>query len=290
MTTKSCPTKAAFERLAKLDRPPVFGHMSEVEPWLAAGVAGGFELPDSVLEVVSKGEHLAALHAVHVKPAPHRDSDVDKLLAGATLNEILDADDRAAAVFAHWQRGGTLLIAADGHLAGEAADVFSPHRDSLIVGPLRQATAALLREAKAAAAKLERFHPDYPPGLLSEATMPELEVWRASRSLQSKLETLLTAWQTSWYAATHPQRGPIGPEFYPSRAGSYYAWRNPELVNPETLRLGHDVEILRIVTAPSDYRLLSPSELLPLIDAIENGLPPTETADGRILVRRGVCA
>jgi hypothetical protein len=276
-----------LERLAAANVPPTFGHMNEIEPWLAAAQVGKFELPPEALDLVTQGLHLGRLHTENAAPPAYRDKDVEKLLAGATLAEILDADDDHARAEDRHNRGVTLLIGADGLLEGVARDVFLPLRDDLITGPLREALAALLKEARKAADKLKRYAPDFGPALLADGSPSELEVWRDSRRLQADLETFQQAWLVSWYQATS-RRAPVGPEFFPQRPGGYFVWTNAEAVTPEALRLGHDVEVLRIAAAPSEYRLLAPSELQPLIAALQADSQP-EGPSASYRIRRGVC-
>jgi hypothetical protein len=285
------PTKAMLDRLAAVDEPLVkFGHMNEIAPWLDAARVGGFELPPDALDLVTMALHLATLHERHVKPLEHRTVNVDRLLAGATTADILDADDAAAFARTRWERSGQLLIAAEGHLAGECLGVFGPIRDSLITGPMRETVATLLTAAGKAAEKLKRFGPDFPPALLAEGDAKEIETWRQSRHLQRDFDVLVTAWQTSWYQATCHQghAGELGTQFNPSRPGGWFVWTAPDDVQGDGLKSGQDTEVLRIASAGSSYQLLSPGELMPLLAAIEATLP----ADSRPawqLVRDGVC-
>jgi hypothetical protein len=289
-TVAKSPTAAAIERLGKIDPPPDFGHMNELEPHLRAAVACGYELPGEVLALAAKGLHLAELTTAHVKPLEHRTVNVDRLLSGASTADILDADDTAATARTRWERAGELLIAAQGHLAAECDGVFGPIRDALIAGPMRDAVADLLKQAKSAAGKLQAFAPDYPPALLETANESELKVWRQSRQLQRDFDVLVRAWSTSWYQATcHRGRaGELGTQFNPSRPGGWFAWVTPDDVIDERLRSGHDVEVLRVASASSEHRLLSPGELMPLIAEIQATLP-TEHKPAWQMVRHGVC-
>jgi hypothetical protein len=280
-----------FDRLAAVDEPLVkFGHMNEIAPWLDAACVGGFELPPDALDLVKKALHLATLHERHVKPLEHRTVNVDRLLAGATTADIFDADDAAAFARTRWERAGELLIAAEGHLAAECDGVFGPIRDGLIVGPLRETVADLLKQAKSAAGKLQAFAPDYPPALLETANQSELTTWRQSRQLQRDFDVLVRAWSTSWYQATcHRGRaGELGTQFNPSRPGGWFVWTAPDEVQDDGLKSGRDTEILRIASAGSSYQLLSPGGLMPLIAEIQATLPP-EHAPAWQMVRHGVC-
>ncbi len=285
MTAES-PTKATLDRLAGVNLS-VLGPSNEAEPWLACARACGFELPPQVLALVDTAARLAAEHAAWTPPPPHKDADAMALLAGATVAEILAADDEAARLKSRFDRASRLLIAADGSLETICRDTFAPIRGQLIAGPLREAVASVLENARQLAAKLERFHPGYPAGLLEEASTKEIDAWRASRKLQSDLEKLQAAWLVSFRKA-------VDRDFKADRPGGFFAFLDPEVVTPEALRLGYDVEVLRIAAAPSEYRLLAPSELMPLIDSIDADLRaqtgPKGQVDfnGRTRVRRGM--
>ena len=284
-TIKTSPTTAAYERLTKLSTPPDFGHQSEVPVWLAAA-AGSFELPPEVLAVVDRGLHLAELYAANVRPAAHRDTDPEALLSGARIEHILDADDDHARAEARYHRGETLLLAAGGHLEGEARDCFAPIRDNLIRNELREAVAQVLAEARKAADALRRFAPDYPPRLLSEGNADELQVWRDSRELQRRLDLYHAAWMASWRWAVFA-RGDV--DLRPQRPGGYFAWTDPDAIKSHDLRVGIDREVLRIAAQPSEYRLLAPSELMPLHDRMEADLGPHPAHNAVHLIRKGVC-
>lgn len=289
-TTKTeTPTAAMLSRLEAADlHVDAFGNGTELLSWLEASrVGGAFELPQEILDVAAMGLHLAALNKAHVKPLDHHVTDVDRLLAGASTGDILDADDQAAHTRNHWERGSSLLVAAQGKLASDAAGVFIPNRDDLITGPLRQAVADLLKQAKSQAKTLQAFAPDFGPALLADGSPAEMQAYRASRRLQADFETLTKAWRVSWARATI-KGGTVEMQFHPARPGGYFAWTVPDDVHDERLRLGHDVEILRIAASPVEYRLLAPAELAPLIAQLEATLP-AERKPAWQLVRRGVC-
>ena len=263
--TTEVETRALLDRLAKLDAPLPWAHGSEIEPWVSAARVGDFPLPAEVLDVARKAIHLATLHEKHVAPPAHRDRDVDKLLSGTSVADVLDADDRAAFAKAHWARAGELLIAAESALSGMEADVFASVRDSLITTELREAVATLLKRAKSAAGKLAAFAPNYPPSLLESANDSELKVWRQSRQMQHDFEVMIGAWLASWHRATHHGAPVVPVHFCPSRPGGVWAWSVADEVADDRLRLGVDIEVLRVSTAGSPYQLASPSELPPLV-------------------------
>jgi hypothetical protein len=288
--TTASPTATAkmLERLSAVDPAPDYGHMNELLPWLQASRVGAFELPAECLDLAAQGLHLADLTRAHVRPLEHRTRNVDRLLRGASVADIFDADDAVATTRARWERGSELLVAAAGHLAAECGGVFAPIRDSLIRNEMREAVATLLAEAGTVAERLRRFAPDFPPALLESANEAELKLWRRSRQLQRDLETLIAAWQTSWHAATHIGTPVVKLEFNPARAGGWFAWTAPDDVQDESLRLGHDTEVLRVATAGSSYRLLSPDALMPLIAQLEAALPDGAHMPAWQMVRRGV--
>lgn len=85
-------------------------------------------------------------------------------------------------------------------------------------------------------------------------------------------------------------RDSLGPQFNPVRPGGWFVWTDPEVVKDADLRYGRDAEILRVSTAPSTYRLLSPSELPAIIETLKETLPPHFPQPVRQCVRMGVCA
>jgi len=284
------PTAALLARLPVGEPLLPYAHMNELDPWLAAARVGGFELPPEALELVEKAQHLATLNEAHVKPPDHRATDVHRLLSGASLADIFDDDDAAAFARSRWERAGELLIRARDHLAGECGDVFGRARDELVRVQLRDAVAALLDRASDAATKLRRFAPDFgEAALLAEGNAKELSTWRDSRRLQADLETMLRAWSTSWWQATRHGRGTVAVDFHPNSAGFLFAWTTPGDVQDERLMLGRDTEILRIATAPSEYRLLAPCEFQQVIAAADRDHPPTETTSAAASMRRLVC-
>jgi hypothetical protein len=267
-----------------------FGHGAELPVHLQAAVVGGYELPEEALELVAKALHLAKLHEGHVKPPEHRTVDTARLLAGASTAQIFEADAVNAEALLRWEKAGELLIAARGKLAGMELDLFrGPLRDELIAGPLRSAMAALLKEAKIAAGKLEKFAPDYPPALLEQASDKDLAIWRQSRILQSDFDVLVRAWLTSWTRATRSGTGSVELHFSTEKAGGYFAWVSPDDVADPDVRYGRDTEVLRVATAGSTYRLISPAEFKPMIADLQATLP----ADGHVqawqLVRQNMC-
>lgn len=288
-TVADSPTKDAYERASKLEQPIPWGHGNEVEPHLASAVANGYELPAEVLAVVEKGFHLANLHATLVKPSDHRATDVHKLLDGATVDEILTADDEATFARQRWERGISLLIAADSVMAGMCNEAFAPVRDGLIRNELRTAVNQLLVEARKAAAGLKKYAPAFAEAdLLAEGNPAELGHWRASRILQAKFDLLLKAWLTTWSAVTGRGKE-LGYEYAPHRAGRYFCWLEPDSIADEALRFGLDGEILHVASErASEYRLLAPADLMPLIDEIQAGLPPDHMAAWQV-VRQGMC-
>jgi hypothetical protein len=288
-TTKTeTPTAAMLARLAALDMAPDFGHMAEILPWSEASRVGSFELPGSVINIVTMAAHLGEQAAGNVKPQPPANA-VLAILAGGDVDEAIAADAAYAAAVARHTERARLLLAATGRLQSEALAAFVPHRDSLVVGPLRESVAALLKQAKSQAKTLQAFAPNFEPALLAEGNAEELETWRRSRQVQRDFEVMLRAWSTSWFAATRHGRGTIELQFYPVRPGLWYAWTDPLAVPDESLRIGRDVEVLRIAAAPSEYRLLAPCEFQPVLAAADAANPPTETTSAALLMRRLVC-
>jgi hypothetical protein len=289
-TTKTeTPTQALLARLPAGEPVLPHAHMNELDPFLAAARVGGFELPPEALELVTKALHLAELNEAHVKPPDHHMTDVHRLLSGASTAAIFDADDAHAHAMSRWERAGELLIAARGHLAGECGEMFGAIRDDLIAGPLRAAVADLLKKARSQAKTLQAFAPDFGPALLAEGNAKELQTWRDSRHLQADFEVLVRAWKTSWYQATRAGRGTVDLQFYPVRPGLWYAWTDPLAVPDESLRLGHDAEVLRIAAAASSYQLLAPSEFQQVLAAADAANPPTEATSAATMSRRLVC-
>jgi len=275
-------TQATLSRLAAADSPLSLSRLGEVEPWLAAAAMGGFELPDDVLAIVVQAEHLAAESAAIVDPPQHQPADVQALLAGRTVVEILETDERASAAISRRDRARSLVTAAEGLLVALARDAFAPHRDALVVGPLREAVAALLTRARKMADKLKAYAPDYGDSLLAGGSPAELKLWRDSRSLNRDLDILQQAWRASFSAS--------GPDLHPQRPGGYFAWTDPQAVRVADLRLGHDREALRIAAERGEYRLLSPSELEPLLAKMDRTLPQNAPTNARGLVRADVCS
>ena len=262
------PTTTAIARLAAIDPPPDFGPGNELVPWLAAAAAGSFELPGDVLVVVAMAAHIGEEEAANVRPKPHRAGDVEAILSGAAADKVIAGDAAHAAAVARHDERERLLLAARRLLKGKVNEAFVPCRDSLIRVELREAVNNTMVKAREAAAKLGRFAPGYSEGeLLGNGTIKELDVWRASRQLQSDFETLVAAWRASWSAATVKGQA-VGREYLPLRPGGYYCWADPDPITDDALRYGHDSEVLRVVVAGSEYRLLAPSELLPLVDAL----------------------
>ena len=213
--------------------------------------------------------HLAKERASIVRPPAHRDLNVEKVLAGATVDEILRADDAAAGAFRWWERQEQLHIAASTNLPHTSRDTFATIRDGLIAGPLRQAVAALLTKATALAQELAAFAPGFDAGeILDSGTPVEIDAYRDSRQLQSHLETLTAAWKASWMLGA-----PLDYRPGSGRPGGHLCWVNPGAVRDVNLRDGRDAEILRIATAGSEYRLLAPGELEPLIAGLDAALP-----------------
>lgn len=296
-TSNKSATAAVIDRLAALETTPAWGHMGELPVWLDAAAVGRFELPDSVITVAKTALHLAHERSLIVRPSARKPADPDALLAGVTVANILDGDDEHARATSRSERAEALLLAAESALTHSQRDAFLTVRDSLIVNELRAAVGELMEKAKRAAGALAAFGPDYPPALLSEGNAKQLDQWRQSRQLQHDLEVLTHAWQTSWFQATRSGLGTtgVGPALYPQRAGGHYCWVSPDQVNPEALRLGIDSEVLRIATAPSEYRLLAPGELPTLIAELDAAAPRDSrgvsiaTTSGHQLVRRGMC-
>ena len=265
-----------------------FGHMNEITPHLAAAQVGGYELPPEALDLVAKALHLQRLYELNVRPPDHHDTDCGRLLSGASTDDVLNADDAAAFAKSRWERSGSLLIAARGKLAGQEAGVFKAERDGLITGPLRHTMAAVLKEAKTAAGKLEKFAPDYPPSLLESANQAELTVWRHSRQLQRDFDVLVRAWKTSWYRATRHGTGVLELHFYTQKAGGWFCWQDPEAVVDPELRYGRDAEVLRVATAGSSFQLVAPCEFHPMLDALQATFPPDHMAAWQV-VRANMC-
>ena len=289
-TVAKSPTTAAIERLGRIDPPPDLGHGGELQPWLASAAVAGFELPKPILDVVGMAAHLAEEQAANVHPPKHRVGDVDAILAGATVDAVLDADAANAAAEARWEDRNRLLMAGTRLLQGKAAETFVPHRDSLIRNELRHAVEQVLGKAAKVAKQLGKYAPGFSEAtLLASGTPAELTAWRSSRQLQSDLDTLLAAWRTSWSRAC-VKGGAVGREYQPLRAGAWYAWQEPDAVKDERLRLGHDTEVLRIVAAGSKYQLIAPSELPAILETLTGGLDKDSRHDARQIVRLGMVA
>ena len=290
MSAPTTPTAAALARLAAIDPPPDFGGpANELQPWLAAAAAGRFELPESIIGVVAMAAHVAEEQAANVKPQAHRAGDIDVILHGASVDEVIGADAAHVAALTRHNERERLLLSARRVLQGKVAEGFVPVRDSLIRVELRAAVAELLDKTRRLAGKMGRFAPNFDESeLLAAGTAAELQAWRASRDLQADLETFIAAWRASWSAATGKGQA-VGREYAPQRAGGYYAWADPEAVTAEALRLGHDSEVLRIATAASEYRLLAPSEVVALVDRMAADLPDNAPKPASWLVRAGVC-
>jgi len=275
-------TQATLSRLATADSPVPLSHLGEVEPWLAAATTGDFELPADVLAIVVQAEHLAAESATIVHPPQHQPADVHALLEGQTVEEILETDDLASAAISRRDRALSLVRSAEGLLVALARDAFAPHRDALVVGPLREAVAALLTRAREMADKLKAYAPDYGDNLLAGGSPAELKLWRDSRILNRDLDIFQQAWRASFSAS--------GPDLHPQRPGGYFAWTDPQAVRVADLRLGHDREALRIAKEQGEYRLLSPSELEPLLAEMDRTLPRHSPTNARGMVRADVCS
>ena len=289
-TTTTTTTAAALARLAAITPAPDLGPGNELTPWLAAAAAGSFELPAPILDVVTMAAHLAEQSAANVRPGAHHAGDVKRILHGAAVDDVIAADGAHRAALARHDERERLLLAARRLLQGTINEAFTPTRDNLIRGELREAVAGIIGKAGKAAEKLGRFAPGYHEGeLLGAGTAKELDVWRESRQLQRDFEVLITAWLTSWGAATGRQQA-VGREYAPQRAGGYYCWLSPDDVVDEDVRLGRDVDVLRLSTAPSTYRLLAPSELMPLIDTITAGLPEGAPKPASQIVRQSMVA
>jgi hypothetical protein len=288
--TAESATKTALDRLNAIVPTPDLGTSTEFRHWLEAAVAGDFELPAGPLRIVAQAQHLAEEIVANVRPEAYRAAFVDDVLDGATVDDLIERDAAHAAALARWEAREAVLSGCRRVFAGRAGAAFVEYREDLIRNELRAAVDALLADAKAAAAKLKAFAPDYPPALLETANEGELKVWRQSRQTQRAFDSLLTAWRSSWYAASG--RGQtVGSEWTPQRAGGWYAWEDPDSITDEALRLGHDGEVLRIAaTAPTRYRLLSPNELMPLLAQIDASLPRHAPRNARVLVRRDMVA
>jgi hypothetical protein len=282
------PTAPALARLNAIVPTPDTGGSTEVRFWLEAAVAGSFELPAAPLRIVEQAAHLAEQIAANVKPKPYRAGFVDDVLDGATLDEILERDAEHAAALARWEAREALLSECRRVFAGRAGAAFTDTADDLIRNELRAAVDALLADAKAAAAKLKEYAPDFGPKLLESGNAADLATWRSSRELQAKFNTLVAAWTTSWTAATG--RGlEFGREYCPARAGGWYCWENPGSIADEAVRLGHDGELLKVAIAPSPFRLLAMSELEALIADVQAALPADSRMSAPQMVRAGVC-
>ena len=142
--------------------------------------------------------------------------------------------------------------------------------------------AETLKDARKVARKLEAYAPSYSAALLAEGSERELNLWRSSRELQSRFDTLRDAYLLSVSAE-------LEAGMRPQRAGGYFAWSNPDAVHPAELRLGQNAEVLAVATAPSGYDLRTAAEVLALIDEMQSTLPPSAPANARTIVRMGVC-
>jgi hypothetical protein len=289
-------TSPAAAMLARLEAaeltPDLFGNSTELLPYLrAAAISPGFDLPADCLAVAEQGLHLAQLQQAHSAnaPSPHQPGGIKRILAGGTPEEILDAEDVALVAKARHERAWHLLLAARQQLAGMSGAAFAPHRESLVTGPLREKVASLLAEAKAKAATLKKFAPDYGPALLNDGNPTQLLAYRASRQMNADLAVLTAAWRASWVAASKDKS--VAREFVPQRAGTWYCWVAPDDVHPDAVRLGTDADILRLATvASTEYRLASPSEILAVVDQMTADLPQDAPRPARMIVRSGVCA
>jgi hypothetical protein len=257
---------------------------------MRAAEAAGFELPAAILDVVGVAAHCAQERASCAPPKPHVVGDVKAILAGASVLSIIDADAAHAAAVARWERANELLQHGARLLEGMAGQAFVGCGDDLIRNELRQAVADVLDRVREVTKHLRKFAPDFnEAALLAKGTTTELDCWRSSRELQATFDTLVMAWLTTWRASTGRGRE-LGPEFCPTRAGAWYAWVTPDDVQDERLRLGHDVEVLRVASASSPYRLIAPSELAPLLEVIDAALPKDAPRNARVLVRRDMVA
>lgn len=266
----------------------------ELAAWLDAASIGGFELPQEALDFADKVVHLAEQRATLPQPAAPVDGPA-RLLAGDSVKEVLRATQKAAGEAQQYQAAAALLDEADRYLRSHADVLLAEHRDALITGPLREAVAKLLVEAEPYAVKLQALAPDFSRNISDRGSGAEIELWQASRPLAQRLAVFHRAWSVSWGKVTR-HGGQVPLEFHPQRPGGYFAWIEPDKVEDEALRFGRDTEPLRIVLAGSRYRLLAPSELQSVIEAIDNkireeiertGLRPQRS--GHNLVRSGVC-
>jgi hypothetical protein len=288
--SNTTPTAAALDRLGKIEPAPSFGHGNELEPWLKAASVSGFELPPDVLDVIDVAAHWAEEQVANTPPKPHIVGDVKAILAGASVVSIIDADAAHAAAVARYDTRAALLLAASRRLQGMVAAGFAPTRDGLIRVELRQAVADVLAEAAKAAKSLRKFAPAYSEAaLLASGSPAELAVWRGSRQLQANFATLVAAWRASWSRATAHGTGTIDRAYLPMRPGGFFSWVAPDDVQDERLRLGHDSEILRIATAPSEFRLAAPSEIVALVEKMTADLPQDSPRPAWMIVRSGVC-
>ncbi len=249
---------------------------AELVAWLQASTVAGFALPASIQPLVDSACHLQDQRAALRRPEPGPAHPAEGML-NQTAAQIRKATEEAATNAAHYAADMDMIVKGEGVLGWTCEDVFREERDGLIRGPLRDAIAVVLSEAAKVADKLAHHAPFADRQLLLNATPEELQLWRDSRTPQATLATLQRTWLLS-FGRSAVRGGVVDPGLRPERPGGYFAWVDPEAVPDDGLRLGHDTDILRIASAPAEYRLLAPSELQPLIDEMNAALPGTPLA------------
>jgi hypothetical protein len=258
----------------------------ELLGWLRASIAGGFELPETVRDLVAEAAHLRLQRLGLARPAEAA------LLAEAVLtmtaSEVVAANDAASAAAAQYVREVEIVTAGEASLGWRCEDVFREERDGLICGPLRDAVSAIILEASTIAAALSHYAPVYVDGLLTAGSPDELKWWRESRKLQSTLDILHHTWTLS-FGRSCMSGGVIDYTCRPQRPGGFYVWRDAWAVESEPLRYGQDREVLRVASAASQYRLIAPCEFSGVVDELSHNVPPGAPFAGVALVKWKVC-
>jgi len=271
----------------------ISSELPELVSWLRAAHAGNFALPPAVVDLAEQALSLAQQRETLGRRPLADPMSASVLLTGIPAADAAKINARTLAAAEEWDRQAKLLTDAITYLPFHSDDVFKVERDRLIAQELRRAVAAALGEARPITEKLSKYGPGFKDGLLGQGTAAELGLWRESRVLHGRLDTLSAAWQQSmWRALTRDLA-----QLRPLRPGGWYCWSNPDAITDESLRLGHDREVLSIVAQPSEYKLIAPGEIQPLIERLDSlverdakGQPLPGSPGGFARLRAGVCS
>jgi hypothetical protein len=206
----------------------------EARAFVKASEVAGLELPAHIAEMIDRR---AGLDAEYEKlPAPAPVPTKTELVANGTPVAKVDAEwERAALKAKNAKELRAAVHQARGALEGRISRELALERDDLILA-MRPLVTDLIEKARPLAESLKRFAPKYDPqAIVRQATLEQIEDWRAAQELEERFEALVGAWRQAFGNSTrnggHPSRDTSNRAFDPRwvpQAAWFWTW--PERV------------------------------------------------------------